>query len=153
MTPFATYVLRRAKLELLGGELDRFAQTLRSMCCKKHKKKTMHECPTLYKSSFVIRNVHNSDTITIYITWILTCCHEMLCNTCTLQIQPRKHALQYVDHADHTAPARKHELDYTDHTDHTDHTDQESIYLPGRSRSSGGNRLSDQRVETSIQQW
>ena len=30
------------------------------------------------------------------------------------------------DHADRTAPTRRHELD---HTDHTDHMDQGSVYL------------------------
>ena len=58
----------------------------------------------------------------------------MLCRICTIQIQPRKHAL---DHADCKASTRQRELDHTDntdHTDHTDHTDQVSIH-PERSRS------------------
>ena len=29
-----------------------------------------------------------------------------------------------VDHADVTAPSRRHEKDHTDHTDHADHTDR-----------------------------
>ena len=58
---------------------------------------------------------------------ILTSRYEMLCRICTVQIQPKKHVL---DHADHTAPTRKHE------PHHTDHTDQESI-CPEKSRSSG----------------
>ena len=41
-----------------------------------------------------------------------------------VQIQPRKHVLDY---ADYTRAIRQHELNNTDHTDHTDHTDQGSI--------------------------
>ena len=35
----------------------------------------------------------------------------MLCRSCTVQIQPRKHVL---DHADYAAPTRQHEVDHTD---------------------------------------
>ena len=34
---------------------------------------------------------------------ILTCRYEMLCRICTVQVNPRKHA---IDHADFTAPTR-----------------------------------------------
>ena len=42
-------------------------------------------------------------------------------NTAVVQIQFRKRVL---DHAEYTAPTRKHELYRTDHTDHTDRTDR-----------------------------
>ena len=47
-----------------------------------------------------------------------------------VHIQPRKHVLLYVDHADYTPPTRQRELD---------HEDQEFIG-PARSRSSSGDR-------------
>ena len=59
-----------------------------------------------------------------------------MCRICIVQIQlystdPTQEicptAGPGVDHADYTAPTRKHELDPTDPTDHTD---QESIICP-----------------------
>ena len=52
--------------------------------------------------------------------YILTCCYDVLCGICVVQIQPKNHVLDY---AGYWTPTRQHELD---HTDHTDHTDQES---------------------------
>ena len=45
------------------------------------------------------------------ITWILTCPYGVWCSMCTVHIQPRNRVL---DHVDHTAPTRHHELDHTD---------------------------------------
>ena len=47
--------------------------------------------------------------------WILTCCCEVLCSICIIQIEPRKHHAP--DHADYAAPTLQRELDHTDHTD------------------------------------
>ena len=46
----------------------------------------------------------------------------MLCRICVVQIKCRKHVSATADHADYTAPTRKH--------DELDHTDQENLYLP-----------------------
>ena len=70
----------------------------------------------------MVAHVGQMGQMTILTFSILTCRYEMLCRICVVQIQPRKHALDY---AGYTAPTQQHELD---HTDHTDHTDQESVF-------------------------
>ena len=48
---------------------------------------------------FMPQTDHDLDHLQIY---ILRCRYEMLCRPCIVQIQPRKHVLLYVEHADNT---------------------------------------------------